>query len=280
MSADETNSEASNAGIERDLACPHCRYNLRGLITPRCPECGLEFDQKDARDGFIRQHIATRLDRTDLWQPHRVLLETLRQLLGAIARPGRLVRTLDLNGSAAPAIVMLIVGIGWIYLLTGSVAAAAINLKIGASPFASAKCGFLVWAPALLLTYLPLSLAATLFTCQSWIIGVAGPTTRQGLRLTGYLLPVMIFWTSVPVLLGLLLAPEFFSDMGGELGVATVVIPLGQIVWPAIRARRTSNSAIGASLRELLLIAALGLTYHFASLSLPSSLEPPIWIFI
>jgi hypothetical protein len=27
---------------ERDVECPLCRYNLRGLMTPRCPECGRE----------------------------------------------------------------------------------------------------------------------------------------------------------------------------------------------------------------------------------------------
>src|SRR4051812_21337301 len=27
---------------ERDVACPLCRYNLRGLPSPRCPECGRE----------------------------------------------------------------------------------------------------------------------------------------------------------------------------------------------------------------------------------------------
>ena len=27
---------------ERDIACPLCRYNLRALTSPRCPECGRE----------------------------------------------------------------------------------------------------------------------------------------------------------------------------------------------------------------------------------------------
>src|SRR5436305_13805040 len=26
----------------QDVACPLCGYNLRGLTTPRCPECGRE----------------------------------------------------------------------------------------------------------------------------------------------------------------------------------------------------------------------------------------------
>ena len=25
---------------DRDIACPTCRYNLRGVPGPRCPECG------------------------------------------------------------------------------------------------------------------------------------------------------------------------------------------------------------------------------------------------
>lgn len=25
---------------DRDVSCPACRYNLRGLAKPRCPECG------------------------------------------------------------------------------------------------------------------------------------------------------------------------------------------------------------------------------------------------
>ena len=29
--------------FDRDLPCPNCRYNLRMLSTPRCPECGIVF---------------------------------------------------------------------------------------------------------------------------------------------------------------------------------------------------------------------------------------------
>ena len=29
---------------ERDIDCPLCRYNLRGLRSPRCPECGRDLE--------------------------------------------------------------------------------------------------------------------------------------------------------------------------------------------------------------------------------------------
>ncbi len=31
-------------GLDRDVLCPECGYNLRGLTVPRCPECGGYFD--------------------------------------------------------------------------------------------------------------------------------------------------------------------------------------------------------------------------------------------
>ena len=29
---------------DHDASCPRCEYNLRGLVTPACPECGDELD--------------------------------------------------------------------------------------------------------------------------------------------------------------------------------------------------------------------------------------------
>src|SRR6476646_822679 len=31
--------------IQRDIRCPLCEYNLRGLIESRCPECGRYFQK-------------------------------------------------------------------------------------------------------------------------------------------------------------------------------------------------------------------------------------------
>src|SRR4051794_30598869 len=40
----------------RDIVCPLCEYNLRGLTDGRCPECGHTFDWADLTDPNRRKH--------------------------------------------------------------------------------------------------------------------------------------------------------------------------------------------------------------------------------
>src|SRR5687767_11236368 len=44
IEAEAPSDEAALLGYlrDRDVACPLCTYNLRGLTTCRCPECGRE----------------------------------------------------------------------------------------------------------------------------------------------------------------------------------------------------------------------------------------------
>jgi hypothetical protein len=42
--------------ISQDVHCPLCGYNLRGLIEPRCPECGFKFNWKELLDPRRRSH--------------------------------------------------------------------------------------------------------------------------------------------------------------------------------------------------------------------------------
>lgn len=42
--------------IDRDIRCPLCDYNLRGLIDPRCPECGYQFDWPAVLDANLQTH--------------------------------------------------------------------------------------------------------------------------------------------------------------------------------------------------------------------------------
>ncbi len=39
-----------------EIRCPMCDYNLRGLIDPRCPECGYTFEWTELRDPARRLH--------------------------------------------------------------------------------------------------------------------------------------------------------------------------------------------------------------------------------
>lgn len=42
--------------IYEEILCPLCDYNLRGLIRPRCPECGYRFDWPALLDPARRRH--------------------------------------------------------------------------------------------------------------------------------------------------------------------------------------------------------------------------------
>ena len=53
--------------LPEDAQCRECRYPLRGLTTPRCPECGTTFDPKD--DETYHDPVKGPLE----WQPAAAL---------------------------------------------------------------------------------------------------------------------------------------------------------------------------------------------------------------
>jgi hypothetical protein len=44
------------ATLAEDIHCPMCKYNLRGLSEPRCPECGFRFIWQDLLEAKTRPH--------------------------------------------------------------------------------------------------------------------------------------------------------------------------------------------------------------------------------
>lgn len=42
--------------VSRELRCPLCEYNLRGLVDPRCPECGFTFTWAELIDAETNRH--------------------------------------------------------------------------------------------------------------------------------------------------------------------------------------------------------------------------------
>lgn len=57
--------------LDRDAKCPRCRYHLRGVPGPRCPECGL----------VITEYL--RIADTTAWRLRRARLRSLaRRMIG------------------------------------------------------------------------------------------------------------------------------------------------------------------------------------------------------
>jgi hypothetical protein len=62
----------TQVGNERDVHCPLCDYNLRGLVEPRCPECGHRFvwseliDEGRRSPGWFFEHQIDRKTRAFL----------------------------------------------------------------------------------------------------------------------------------------------------------------------------------------------------------------------
>jgi hypothetical protein len=77
---------------EPELHCPTCRYNLTGLVEPRCPECGNPFDIDALRRA---QH-----------EPVRLIVDTrsfFTYIFGALWQPARLARSFPPHHSRAEA---------------------------------------------------------------------------------------------------------------------------------------------------------------------------------
>src|SRR3954453_22406256 len=46
-----TPTDTAGLPIDTGLHCPRCKYNLTGVTTSRCPECGEQFVLADLRKG-------------------------------------------------------------------------------------------------------------------------------------------------------------------------------------------------------------------------------------
>src|SRR5687768_3906637 len=80
---------AAENAAEQDVPCPMCDYNLRGLIEPRCPECGYTFLWIDLLDPRRRLH-----SYVFEHHPERNLWSFVRTIQGSF-RPSAFWRTLQ-----------------------------------------------------------------------------------------------------------------------------------------------------------------------------------------
>lgn len=91
---------AVDVGAAHPVVCPICEYDLRGLVEPRCPECGFKFEWRELLDPALRAHpyLFEHHPRHNLWSFWRTLLGGFRPhgFCRALrpsqpSRPGRLV---------------------------------------------------------------------------------------------------------------------------------------------------------------------------------------------
>lgn len=181
------------------LRCPRCRYDLRGQLEPRCPECGLTFPPAAWAVGQLRDSRPTTLDRADLWQPHQVLIRTLYELIAGALRPRYRRAHLDLDAPVAPALVMLVVGLAWVYVLLAALVAFGESRSGVLSPWLAVRHATQVIAPAILLTAFVVVAGALPLALRRRALRVPRITLRGWVRTAGYSIPSFIlYW--VPAL--------------------------------------------------------------------------------
>ena len=268
---------AVDAASGKDLHCPRCGYNLRGLDTPRCPECGLTFSAEEWAARVLREHVASWLDRCDPWQPHQVLIRSLYELTRGALRPGWVVRKLDLKGPVWAAGLMLICGAIWLYVLTVVLIGAATVLHTGASPAAALRWTGAVWGPRMVaVAFLSAGLVYGLIALLG-IPRVLRRGWREHLRLLGYWLPSAAAWAVVPVGVALLAAGDLAIEFRWQWPMLTVLPAIGTFMGTQKGQRR-----VGAriALYAVLFVAWIVGCPMLAEALLPGELEVGMWVYM
>jgi hypothetical protein len=262
---------------DRDLICPRCRYNLRGLTLPRCPECGLTFDDEQWRSGVLREHIPTWLDQCDPWQPHQVLVRSVYEVVHGALRPRWLLTKLDLNGPLLPAGLMLVFGTLWVYVLFTALVTVATILHTDASPYAALKSAALWWSPRVLANSVLVGVLTALWVVSPTNADMLKLTRRAAARLVAHWLPVAMAFVALPLGVALAVVPGLATAEGS--------------VWPPLALGLITARVLGvrkrANIRAIPAVAIVGLMCLFlvsrlqsgSGWALPHTLDPPWWVY-
>lgn len=91
--------------VEREPTCIACGYNLTGLISRRCPECGWQIDWTRARSDEESRRPGTPAYRANGW---RIFDQTLWTVFTMLVAPWRFARDLRADEPIWPSLVIAI----------------------------------------------------------------------------------------------------------------------------------------------------------------------------
>jgi predicted RNA-binding Zn-ribbon protein involved in translation (DUF1610 family) len=101
--------ETTTAPAARELFCPECGYNLRGITSARCPECGTEIDRAKLAESQIPWVHRAKIGRVRAY---------VRTAWLATARPNRLAMEMagPVSYEDARKFWLVTVGVAWVAL--------------------------------------------------------------------------------------------------------------------------------------------------------------------
>lgn len=261
------------AADEAELLCPHCRYDLRGTTEPRCPECGTTFDERQWASGVLRDSLPAALDGCDLWQPHAVLAGSLRALLRGLARPRTVLTQTRITGTTAAAVLTLLGGLAWLYVLAVVLNAAAALLHEPVSPATALRAAAWEWVPRELLVAIVAGAFVFGLVARPDTLRIAKPAAGTYFRVACQWVPGAAGYVLLPYGVTLLAVPEL------AFGVPYVFPILAGV--PALRAwtgrDRSGRAEPTAQARVIAAWAAVAwvvVTPWLAIRLLPGTLEP------
>lgn len=268
-------SAAPDAADETPLDCPACGYDLRGFADARCPECGSRFDIAQLRAGAARLNQTTWLDTADVWQPHQLFVRSLYELLAGAFQPNARLARVDVNGPAAAAVAMFLLGEFWISMLCAVPLAMGIALQTETSPTGAVRAAMIYWMPRLLFVRWTMYAFICWPAMDSRLLRVVGVTALGRFRVIAYWLPALGFWCSVPLAVFIAVTPDFALSLAWTAPILTGCLALFGIA--RVAGRRLRSIATFAVACGILSMCAGGFA---ASHLLPGSLMPPVWIFV
>jgi hypothetical protein len=102
--------------IDADVVCPLCGYNLRGIMEPRCPECGYRYAWRELLEPqtHLQEYLFESRPERNVWSFFRTITADLRPArfwnsLSPTQRPSAKRLVLYWAIAAVPAVVMVIV---------------------------------------------------------------------------------------------------------------------------------------------------------------------------